>query len=67
MAHHLNLITSDIIKLEFAKDTFKKCQAIVSFFKTSHQAGAALQEDIAQSLTKGGGLKSSVKTRWSSA
>ena len=67
MAHHLNLITTDIIKLDFAKNIFKKCQAIISFFKTSHRAGAALQEDIVKSLTKGGGLKTSVKTRWSTA
>jgi hypothetical protein len=67
MAHHLNLITSDIIKLDFAKDIFKKCQAIISFFKISHRAGAALQEDLINSLTEGSGLKTSVKTRWSTA
>jgi hypothetical protein len=65
MAHHLNLITADIIKLDFAKEIFKKCQAIISFFKTSHRAGAAL-EDLIKSLA-GGGLKTSVKTRWSTA
>lgn len=65
MAHHLNLITTDIIKLEFAKNTIKKCQTIITFFKTSYRAGAALQEDIIQSLTKGGSLKTSTKTRWS--
>jgi len=68
MAHHVNLITSDIIKLDFAKNTFKKCQTIITFFKTlSYRAGAQLQEDITQSSTKGGGLKTSVKTRWSTA
>ena len=67
IAHHVNLITSDIIKLEFAKNTFKKCQKIITFFKTSYRAGAFLQEDIIRSLTKGGGLKTSVKTRWSTA
>ena len=67
MAHHLNLITADIIKLDFAKEIFKKCQAIISFFKTSHRAGAALEEDLIKSLTEGGGLKTSVKTRWSTA
>ena len=67
MAHHLNLITNDIIKLDFAKKVFKKCQAIISFFRTSHCAGAALQEDIIESLTGVRGLKTSVKTRWSTA
>ena len=65
--HHLNLITTDLIKLDFARCTFKKCQTIITFFKTSYRAGAALREDIIQSLTEGGGLKSSVKTRWSTA
>ena len=67
IAHHLNLITTDLIKLDFARCTFKKCQTIITFFKTSYRAGAALREDIIQSLTEGGGLKSSVKTRWSTA
>lgn len=67
IAHHLNLITTDLIKLDFSKDIFEKCQTIISFFKTSYRAGAALQEDIIQSLIKGGGLKTSVKTRWSTA
>ena len=64
MAHHLNLITADIIKLDFAKEIFKKCQAIISFFKTSHHAGAALEEDLVKSLAEGSGeLKTSVKIR----
>ena len=67
MAHHVNLITTDIIKLDFAKDIFKKCQTIVTFFKTSYRAGAALQDDIIQSMIEGGGLKSSVKMQWSTA
>jgi hypothetical protein len=67
IAHHINLITTDLIKLDFAKNTFKKCQTIITFFKTSYRAGAFLQEDIIQSLTAGGGLKTSVKTRWSTA
>ena len=61
MAHHLNLITTDIIKLSFAKDIIKKCQTIITFFKTSHRAGAILQENIIHSLISGGGLKTSVK------
>ena len=67
MAHHLNLITTDIIKLDFSKNTFKKCQAIISFFKVLYHSGAALEEDLIKSLTEGDGLKTSVKTRWSTA
>uniref|UniRef100_U9SXD0 BED-type domain-containing protein n=1 Tax=Rhizophagus irregularis (strain DAOM 181602 / DAOM 197198 / MUCL 43194) TaxID=747089 RepID=U9SXD0_RHIID len=58
---------NDIIKLDFAKNTLKKCQSIITFFKTSYRAGANLQKDIIQTLTEGGGLKTSVKTRWSTA
>ena len=43
IAHHLNLITTDLIKLDFARCTFKKCQTIITFFKTSYRAGAALR------------------------
>ncbi|GBC46360.2 ribonuclease H-like domain-containing protein [Rhizophagus irregularis DAOM 181602=DAOM 197198] len=60
MAHHLNLVSSDIIKLDFARNTLKKCQSIITFFKTSYRAGANLQKDIIQTLTEGGGLKTSV-------
>ncbi|CAG8784834.1 10839_t:CDS:2, partial [Racocetra fulgida] len=44
----------------FAKAIFKKCQALITFFKNSYHAGAALQEDIINSFIKGGGLKTSV-------
>ncbi|GBC40686.2 ribonuclease H-like domain-containing protein [Rhizophagus irregularis DAOM 181602=DAOM 197198] len=64
---NLTLVSSDIIKLDFAKNTLKKCQSIITFFKTSYRAGANLQKDIIQTLTEGGGLKTSVKTRWSTA
>jgi len=67
IAHHINLITSHIIKLDFAKSVFKKCQTIITFFKTFYHAGAALQEDIIDSFIKGRGLKTSVKTRWFTA
>ncbi|CAJ0768379.1 1549_t:CDS:2, partial [Entrophospora sp. SA101] len=51
----------------WAKKTLKKCQKIVSFFHKSHCAGAALHEEIINSLVFGGNLKSSVKTRWSTS
>ena len=67
IAHYINLITSHIIKLDFAKNVFTKCQNLITFFKTSYHAGAALQEDIINSFIKGGELKTSVKTRWFTA
>jgi hypothetical protein len=66
IAHHINLVTKDIISIECAKDTIQKCQKIVSFFHNVHRAGAALRNDIISSFS-GGNLKSSVKTRWSTA
>ena len=67
IAHHINLITKDILSIEWAKTTLKRCQKVVSFFHSAHRAGAALREDIINSFTSGGNLKSSVKTRWSTA
>ncbi|RGB21959.1 hypothetical protein C1646_776919 [Rhizophagus diaphanus] len=37
----------------------------VTYFAESHQSGATLYEEIKKELIVGGGLKSSVKTRWS--
>ena len=66
IAHHINLVTKDIISVEWAKETLQKCQKIVSFFHDGHRAGDALRKEIKSSFSKGG-LKSSVKTRWSTA
>jgi Protein of unknown function (DUF 659) len=66
IAHHINLVTKDIISIEWAKKTLQKCQIIVSFFHNVHRAGAALHNEIKNSFSKGN-LKSSVKTRWSTA
>ena len=66
IAHHINLVTKDIISIEWAKQILKKSQKIISFFHSSHRAGAALYNEIKKSFL-GGSLKSSVKTRWSTA
>jgi hypothetical protein len=65
--HQINLITTDICKLPFADDLLKKCMKVVRFFKTSHKAGETLRIEILENMVKGGGLKSYVKTRWSTA
>src|SRR5215213_3852504 len=67
IAHHINLVTKDIISIEWAKQILQKCQKIVSFFHGAHKAGSALREEIISSFCIGGNLKSSVKTRWSTA
>jgi hypothetical protein len=66
IAHHINLVTKDIISIEWSKTTLQKCQKIISFFHRSHRAGDALRNEIKKSFL-GGNLKSSVKTRWSTA
>ena len=67
IVYHINLITKDIISIEWIKSIFQKCQKIVSFFYNSHRAGAALHSEIIASFSIGGNLKSSTKTRWDTA
>ena len=66
IAHHVNLVSTDICKTSFAKDVISKCQKIVKYFKQSHQAGEELRTKITNEI-KGGGLKSYVVTRWTTA
>jgi hypothetical protein len=65
IAHHINLISKDICKHQFAITTINKCQAIISFFMRSHQGMGALRESINKLKIKGGIIKTSTKTRWS--
>ena len=46
IAHHINLISKDICKHQFAISTISKCQALVSFFLRSHHGMSALRESI---------------------
>ncbi|PKC56213.1 hypothetical protein RhiirA1_474320 [Rhizophagus irregularis] len=66
IAHHVNLISTDICKTTFAKDIISKCQKIVKYFKQSHQAGEELRSKVLNEIV-GGGLKSYVVTRWTTA
>ncbi|CAG8776088.1 8778_t:CDS:1, partial [Rhizophagus irregularis] len=63
IAHHINLITTDICKTPFAKEVIAKCTKLVKFFKTSHQVGEKLKMSIIDDSVKGGNLKTYVKTR----
>src|SRR4051795_10044999 len=67
--HQINLITTDICiyKLTFAQDLLKKCMKVIRFFKASHRAEETLCAEILEKMIKGKGLKSYVKTRWSTA
>ena len=50
IAHHINLVTKDIISIEWSKKVLQKCQKIISFFHGSHRAGAALCDEIKKSF-----------------
>ncbi|GBC49441.2 ribonuclease H-like domain-containing protein [Rhizophagus irregularis DAOM 181602=DAOM 197198] len=67
IAHHINLLTNDICKLEFAQSILKKCMKLVHFFKASHRAGAELTDEIKENMVKGGKLKGYCQTRWMTA
>ena len=65
IAHHINLISKDICKHQFAITTISKCQTLVLFFLRSYQGMNALRESINNLKIKGGIIKTSTKTRWS--
>ncbi|CAJ0902915.1 8609_t:CDS:2, partial [Entrophospora sp. SA101] len=61
-------ICSDIVKkISFGKNVLSQCQKFVSYFQGSYKAGAQFCNEIVEAFIMGGGLKSSVVTRWSSA
>jgi hypothetical protein len=67
IAHHINLLTADIMKHEHAKEVISKCMKIVKYFRNSHQAGAFLSQELKDTFVDGGGLKGYSKTRWTTA
>jgi hypothetical protein len=65
IAHHIQLICNDIMKkIPLAKEILINCQKFVTYFSESRDT---LREEIKKELIVGGGLKSSVKTRWSTS
>ena len=64
IAHCFNLISHDILKHSFAKNTIQYCNVLVTYFKKSHFCGNLLESLIAKHEISGGGLKTFVKTRW---
>src|SRR3954454_23033077 len=63
--YQINLITTDICKLTFAQNLLKKCMKVVRFFKAFHKAEEILRTEILKKMIKVKGLKSYIKTRWS--
>ena len=67
IAHHVNLLTTDIMKHEFSKCTISKCMTIIKYFKRSYKSGALLSEEIKNNFIEGGGLKGYCVTRWTTS
>ena len=67
IAHHINLLTTNICKLEFAWLTLKKCMKLVRYFKASYQAGETLRNEIMDNMVGGSELKGYCQTRWTTA
>src|SRR3954447_21835106 len=61
ITHHINLLTTDIMKLDWASNLIGECKKIVNFFTNSHKGGALLKEDIIENMILGGGLKNMLK------
>jgi len=53
--------------MDWTKSTLKKCNQIVKYFKLSHQAGANLRKEMKSCSLVGGGLRTYVITRWTTA
>ncbi len=67
IAHSLNLITKDLMKHTFAKRIIQWCTVIVTYFKKSHRPKELLDLKIQEKQILGGGLKTYLETRWTTA
>ena len=65
-AHAINLIASDLVKLEPIKKFILECGKINRYFDTSHANSSLLKQGFINMKIKGGGLQTWVKTRWGS-
>ena len=64
IAHCINLISSDIVKVNRIKSLIKCANSVTKYFKNSHLAFAWLKKAIQLKGIKGGGLKIYVETCW---
>lgn len=64
IAHCINLISSDIVKVQQVKDLVRRANIITKFFKHSTLASFQLEEAIKTKNIQGGSLKTYVETRW---
>jgi hypothetical protein len=64
IAHCINLISSDIVKIRHVKDLVRRGNIVTKYFKYSTLAASWLHEAIKIKNIQGGGLKTYVETRW---
>jgi len=64
IAHCINLISSDIIKINQANKLVRQANIITKFFKNSTIGMKLLKDAIKLKNIQGGGLKVYVETRW---
>lgn len=64
IAHCINLISSDIAKINQVNSLVRYANIITRFFKSSAIGAALLKEAIEIKNIQGGGLKTYVETRW---
>src|SRR6266498_5340169 len=64
IAHCINLISSDIVKINRIKNLIKCANSITKYFKNSHLASVWLKKAIQLKGIEGGGLKIYVETCW---
>ncbi len=67
IAHCLNLVTKDFVKHAFATRILNWSSVITTYFKKSHLPQSLLEDKIKEKNIKGGGLKTYVSTRWTTA
>lgn len=64
IAHCINLISSDIVKIKQANKLVRQANIITKFFKKSAIGMSLLKDAIKTKNIQGGGLKVYVETRW---
>ena len=67
ITHHVNLLTTDIMRHEHSKNTISICMKIVNYFRKSYQNGAYLTQELKENLIIGGELRGYSKTYWTTA
>ncbi|RHZ69728.1 hypothetical protein Glove_279g1 [Diversispora epigaea] len=66
ITHSLNLIVTNLVKLDEIKQYISDCGKIIKFFNNSHQANSILRQGHIEMKIKSKGLKTWIKIKWGS-